>query len=233
MGPPALSSPASSIRRRRPGSTAPSLYAAAYDEPLRSLVLQLVVTAVLRLKPMSSLTATDAGAAAAEDWDRISPGRLGHYLRSAETLRTPALRRIADRINGSVFAGRGRAAQADARQTLASVDAGVAYLDPPYPGTLRYESEFAVLDTLLGDDAPPRGDPPSIDALLDAAHRIPLVVISYGGRRVTLDGLVEQVRVHRPVLRVEAIRYPHLHALASPRHRAANREFLVVAGGAP
>ena len=46
-------------------------------EPVRSLLLLVGIKPALSLQPMSTLTASDAAAAACGDFDRVSPRRLG------------------------------------------------------------------------------------------------------------------------------------------------------------
>lgn len=199
------------------------------SEPTRSLLLLVAIKVALRCQPMSMLTATDARHAHAGDFDRVSPRRLGHYLRAQQGLLTvDAVWRLAEDVNAGVFGGRGAARQGDAREVIADSAADVLYLDPPYPGTSRYEREYAALDAALGD-VPPERPPPTLEQLLDAARDIPLVVLSYGGPTVTLDELVESVNVHREVVRAVAIPYPHLRSIASKEKNDANREFIVLA----
>ncbi len=199
------------------------------SEPIRSLLLLVVIKVALRCQPMSLLTATDAEAAVGGDFDRVSPRRLGHYLRAQQRLLTPdGAWRIAERINAGVIGGRGDARRADAPRAIAETGADVLYLDPPYPGTSRYDREYAVLDELLGDEPRERA-PPTLDELLTAARHIPLVVLSYGGPTVTLDDLVATVGAQRRVVRALAVPYPHLRSIASKEKNDANREFIVVA----
>jgi hypothetical protein len=56
------------------------------SEPMRTLLLLVIVQVALRCHPMSMLTAADAGAAASRDFDRFSSRRLGHYLRAQRQL---------------------------------------------------------------------------------------------------------------------------------------------------
>ena len=206
--------------------------AAAADagpEPRRSLRWLLILKVLLRWFPLSLPSATDAAAAAFGDTDGLSPRRLGHYLRAQRPLTGRTLERTAAQINGGVFGGAGRAERGDARAVLARTAADIAYLDPPYPGTTGYARAYAAVDALLGDDRR-SGSPPSLDALLDAARKIPLVLLSYGGPGQTLDTVVPVVQRHRPVRRALAVPYPHLRALATEATNAANTEFLILAG---
>ncbi len=203
--------------------------AACREEPRRSLLRLLILKVILRSQPMSLLTATDAGAAARGDYDRISPRRLGHYLRAERALEPARVLAMAADVNAGVFGGRGDARRGDAGAILSTTPADVVYLDPPYAGTSRYDREYAVLDQLLGDGdgAPP---PLTLDGLLDAARAAPLLVLSYGGPTVTLDDVVALVERHRRVRRALAVPYPHLQSLATEAKNHDNREYLIVAG---
>ena len=74
-------------------------------EPKRSLALVLLIKWVLRVQPMSMLRGTDARAAFCGDCDRVSPGRVGHYVRSLDLLRPAAWWRLAQEVNGGVLLG--------------------------------------------------------------------------------------------------------------------------------
>ena len=69
----------------------------------------LIVKLVLRLYPMSLPSATDAPAAANDDFDRVSPRRLATCGRG-DCWRRGAVWRIAEQVNAGVFGGRGKAA---------------------------------------------------------------------------------------------------------------------------
>jgi D12 class N6 adenine-specific DNA methyltransferase len=201
----------------------------ARPEPTRSLLRLLIIKLALRCQPMSMLRGTDARAASDGDFDRVSPRRLGHYLK-AQTLFTPKrVWSIAEEINAGVIGGHGTAGKLTVLEALARTTADVVYLDPPYPGTTRYEREYAPLDVLLGDvDLP--AEPISIPALLDAAHEAKVVVLSYGGPTTTLEGLVTLVARHRLVVHALAISYAHLRSIATEKKNETNREYLIVAG---
>lgn len=195
----------------------------------RSLLELLVIKLALRCQPMSTLAATDAAAAGRADFDQISPRRLGHYLR-AEQLFTPEnVWRIAQDINRGVFAGHGTATRGDALELISTNPCDVLYLDPPYAGTTGYQHEYAPLDVLLGDEERLSGATPTIEALLDAAAEVPLLVLSYGGPTVTLESLVHRVTERRRVLRAVEIPYPRLRALSTKEQIDASREYIVVA----
>jgi hypothetical protein len=177
---------------------------------------------------MSSPRATDVRAAAEGDYDRISPRRLGSYLKGGSLLQPRSLLRLTEDVNGGVFGGHGRAAHADAMNLIAQTTAHVIYLDPPYAGTTGYSHEYAVLDELLGGDAP-TGTPPSLADFVSASAHIPTLILSYGGPRTDLESLVATVGEDRTVERSLAIPYRHLGAIASEEKNATNKEFLIIA----
>jgi SAM-dependent methyltransferase len=121
------------------------------DATLAALLRLVVVTWVLRLHPMTIASASDAPWAHSGQFDRVSPARLGHYLRRRGRPSRGDLLRIAQAINRGVFPGRGSASQTDAREFLARQDGDVVYLDPPYAGTTRYDTAYGPLDLLLDD----------------------------------------------------------------------------------
>ena len=93
--------PRPSRSSRRPGSTAlwPG-QGGARSRPGASSLL-LIIKLVLRCQPMSMLRGTDARAAATGDYDRVSPRRLGHYLKAGELL-TPRGRLAARRLRSTL-----------------------------------------------------------------------------------------------------------------------------------
>lgn len=198
------------------------------SEPVRSLLFLLIIKVALRCQPMSMLRGTDARAAATGDYDRVSPRRLGHYLKARRLLTPEGVWAVGQEVNAGVFGGRGEARKDDALAVIASTEADVVYLDPPYPGTTSYVKEYSVLDALLGDE-PSGSAPPTVDDLLDAARHVRLLLLSYGGPTVTLEKLVARVGHHRPVRRALAIPYPHLGSIATKEKNATDKEYLILA----
>ena len=199
------------------------------SEPARSLLLLLIIKLALRCQPMSMLRGTDARAAATGDYDRVSPRRLGHYLKASELLTPAGAWRLAGEVNAAVFGGRGEAHKSDALSLIASSDADVLYLDPPYPDTTGYEREYGVLDDLLGDTPDAEAAAPDLDELLAAAAHIPLALISFGGPTLTLPELSACVSRHRPVLQALAVPHVHLASIAR-RNQNDSFEYIVLAG---
>lgn len=203
-------------------------FAATLSEPKRSLIQLVTIKQMLRMQPMSVTNATDARAAAADDFDRISPVRTRHYLRGRGLLTSAETWRVAQEVNAGVFGGRGAACQGDALDMIANTATDVVYLDPPYAGTSGYSTIYRAIDRLIGDDLT-AARVPSLDDLLAVSQHIPTLVLSYGGPTVTLESLTEQVERYRKVRHALAIPYAHLRSLAREEKNRANREFIIVA----
>lgn len=121
------------------------------------------------------------------EWDEMTPGQATQLLRTGKPLSMAV--RAALALNGGVFDNGldNEARQGDAVKFLAEVEADIAYLDPPYPGTLAYEQIYQGVNRLLD---PEIGNEPSDWSAADgwkllteafaAAENIPLVVISMG-----------------------------------------------------
>ena len=208
--------------------------AALLPEPKQALAMVLVIRTILRLQPMGVLDATDAPAANEGDFDRISSGRLPHYLRAGRRLTPASLQRMAESVNLGVLPGRGEAHQLDVFDFLARARGDVVYLDTPYPGTTSYERAYEALDLLLEGHALPRSafsstHPPLAELLAATAH-VPVLVLSYGNAVVSADELEEMVSAsgRKIVHRIE-VPYRHLAPLATASKNATNRELLIVA----
>ena len=211
------------------------LHARQIPEPRRSLLTLLLVKWILRLQPMSMLRGTDARAAAGGDYDRVSPRRVGHYLRSRELLAPAAWWALAREVNLGVFAGEGEAHQRDVFDFLKDVDGDIVYLDPPYPGTTAYEKEYAVLDRLLErcryEPSSFSGSAPPLDELFHACRHIPIWLVSLGNAAIGKEELVNLISRHGTIRRVVEIPYRHLESIASEGKNERNREYLVLATG--
>ena len=106
----------------------------AWPEPRRSLGRLAILKHFLGWFPMSQPGASDAPAAATGAFDRISPARLGHYVRAQRGATSARLRALIADVNTGVFGGTGTAARGDARDALPMTAAEVMYLDPPLRG---------------------------------------------------------------------------------------------------
>ena len=203
------------------------------SEPRRWLLLLLLIKWVLRLQPMSMLRGTDARSAASGDYDRVSPRRVGHYLRSRKLLTPAAWWDLAQEVNLGVFAGHGEAQQRDVFDFLSDAGGDVLYLDPPYAGTTSYEKEYLVLDRLLEGRMYQRsqfsGATPPLKELFRRAHHIPVWLVSFGNASIGLEELLTYIRRHRTVRRVLKLPYHHLASVASEDKNAENTEYIILA----
>jgi len=197
-------------------------------EPVASLLLLTLVKAFLRAFPMSMPSASDARHFASGDLDRVSPRRLGHYIRGARLFELEQLWRIAQEVNSGVIGGQGDARRGDGLQVLKDSRADVVYLDPPYAGTTGYDAPYRDLDQLLGDTAA-RPPVPTLDELLAASEHIPWLVLSYGGPKVDLNDLVYTVSRYREPVESLCIPYTHLASVATEERRKRSAEFIIVA----
>ena len=104
---------------------------------------------------MSMPNATDAKYAAAGDWDRVSPRRVGHYLRAQRNVshRDPdfvSRKRSTPGCSGAM----GTALQGDALEIIHHTPATALYADPPI-GDHGLRTHLPPAGRLLGDPPPP------------------------------------------------------------------------------
>jgi hypothetical protein len=203
------------------------------SEPARSLATVLVIKWALRVQPMSQLRGTDARAAFEGDLDRVSPKRLGHYLKAERLLAADAWLTLAAEVNQGVFPGKAEATQDDAFAFLSGHRGDIVYLDPPYAGTTSYEHEYAVLDHLLEGEARAVSlfskSTELLGELLRASAHIPLFLISLDNTALSLEELTDVVRSQRRNVRALEVPYRHLASIASEEKNARSREYLVLA----
>lgn len=142
-------------------------------------------------------------------------------------------------LNAGVFANgeRNEVHCADVIEFLAGVQGDIAYLDPPYPGTIYYEREYAGIDELL------TGQPVHVERsrfsrnegwkfirdVAEAAEHIPVLVLSLGNETVELGELEELLREVGRDVTAQAVEYHHLRSKATDEKKERNREFILVA----
>jgi len=204
----------------------------------RDLLRLLLVKYIFSLRPYAQFRAPNAFSRPLAEgrYDDIKDTYHQAIAANAEHP-LPVLRRLTRAINRGIMRGAQacRATKADARETVrAGTGADILYLDPPYAGTLTYESEYQVLDDVLGE----RHDRSAFSAkdglaelvsLLEDCGSYPLWVISYGNAVEGLEEVERAVARFRPVRGV-AIEYAHLASTASAEKRSRNRELLLLAG---
>lgn len=214
--------------------------AKAMPEPKRWLMSLLIVKYVLRMRPMGNFGAkTITRQMEAGDWSEINPA----YVKDALNKRTNAFpgvvaKAIAHEINLGVFSNghTNQAHQSDVLAFLAGVRADIAYFDPPYAGTMAYESALKPLDDLLrGEQVPVEkskfSGPQAIeflDHMFEAAQHIPVWALSYGNARIGLEDLTAIMRKYRPNVIARELHHIHCTGLASEASKATNREFILI-----
>ena len=216
--------------------------ARSLDGIRRWLALLLVIKYALRLRPMGNFGAkTIMRQAAACLWEEMNPnyvrdlntrGIPRHPIRLAETIRK--------QINTGIFSNdhENEAYRSDVFEFLSAIEGDICYMDPPYSGTQSYERSMAPLDDLLRGGSARRKIAPSsftkeppekiLPRLFEAADHIPIWVLSYGNRRIDLQGVMELMRKFRPHVEGRAIDYVHCSGLAGEESRHQNQELLVI-----
>ena len=173
------------------------------------------------------------------DFDEVNPS----YLKDAVQRMVLAhplqvARRIAEKVNGGVFANghHHEAAQADARDFVSDVRADILFLDSPYAGTSSYEVSLRPLDEMLAghEIEPERSRFSKADSLaalaelLERARHIPVWAMTYGGPAIDAQSLRDLMTRYRRSVRMEAVRYAHLAALASEEAKERNLELILI-----
>lgn len=172
------------------------------------------------------------------DWQDLPAKRFvdGSFTKLLQSRWSP-LPRLIKRINQGVLGGVPVTGyQMDAIEFVRKIQGDILYLDPPYPGTLSYESSLTTLDDVLGCAAtdtptvtsPFTKDVNSLCPLLEAAQHIPVWVLSYGNHAIDIDGLVALAGSVAPTRHVQGYvrRYRHMSHVSK---RTANEELLVIA----
>src|SRR5207247_7820143 len=137
-------------------------------------------------------------------------------------------------INAGVFEGEGQVIRADILKALPTIRAGVAYFDPPYPGTVAHEREYRVLDEIIEGASLPVSDVSAkdgismVDELLKRAAHIPVWVLSFGNAVTEIEALEAKMKARGRCTRAVAVHYMHKESVASEVKKALNQEFVVV-----
>lgn len=204
-------------------------------DPSRAALLRLLAIRIALLAhPFSYVRRGTIGKMTSGEYESITPTALPQYVRGLRLASFPMLWELAKRINGGVFEGRAEVRQGDALQILPTIKADILYADPPYAATRSYEAAYRLIDRMLGEETRPtspftaRGGAGMIDALLESARRIPLVVLSFGNETVTLQELEQKMIRHGRRARAIEIPYSRLAALSREERSTRDREFLIV-----
>jgi 16S rRNA G966 N2-methylase RsmD len=205
------------------------------EEPSKAALLRLLAIRIaLAAHPFSYARRGTIGKMTSGEYESITPSALPQYVRGLRLATFPQLWDLAERINHGVFEGRGEVRQGDTLDLLPGIEADILYADPPYAATRGYEAAYKVLDQILGEET--RRTSPftaqsgarMIDALLDRAKHIPLVVLSFGNETVSLQELEQKFVQHGRATRAMEIPYARLAALSKGEKTVRDRELLVV-----
>jgi adenine-specific DNA methylase len=172
------------------------------------------------------------------EWDSLNPKRFTDG--SVSNLLKPTwhhLERKRRSINHGVFAGSPvTLSKEDVFSFLYKVSGDILYLDPPYAGTMAYERSNQILDSLLFEKQSAASKQIStfsksleaLDNLLEGARHMPVWVISYGNKHLSLSELQERVKRHVPSHKVIGAQKQYAH-LAHVSKRESNQELLIIA----
>lgn len=164
---------------------------------------------------------------------RFSDGSISHLLQPTFQV----LKAKGNLINRGILGGSPvQLSQQDAITFVGQNQGEILYLDPPYAGTLSYEKSNQVLDSLLTRKLPiqsPESSPfsKSSDALaplLESARHIPIWVLSYGNKEISLEDLVALVKRHAGNRTVQGFSKKYRH-LAHVSKSEMGQELLVLA----
>lgn len=204
------------------------------DVAKAALLKLLAIRVALLAHPMSQVRAGTAHRASTGEWEAITPSCIYHYVDGLRLNRPEKLWALAQQVNAGVFEGRGKVIKASVLDVLPSIQADVAYFDPPYPGVMSYEKEYRVIDQLLEGTTRPtspftaKTGASLLDSLFEKATHIPVWVLSLGNAVVTIEELEAKMAKHGRKTKCIALAYQHLAAVATEEKKRMNREFLVI-----
>ena len=210
----------------------------AFANAKRPIDKYLLLKYIFYIRPYSKFSSPNAfnKPMAEGRFDEIKSTYTKHIR---DNLKSPIsiLRVEKNRINSGIFSNgfRNEVYKQDVFEFIDSVSGDALYLDPPYAGTLSYESEYEVLDKILGESKPKSkfsaGDGMDmLDALLAKSEKFPIWVISFGnaGGKNDLNKLVGIVSKYRQC-EAREFEYRHCEAMASEEHKRQCREWMVIA----
>ncbi len=208
--------------------------AATADRARAALLRLLAVRVALLAHPMAQVRGGTIHRLSTGELESITESCLYHYVDGLRLTRPDKLWELAQQINAGVFQGQATVYKASVLEKLPEIAADVAYFDPPYPGVMSYEREYAVIDQILEGQSRPtspftaRNGAEMLDTLFARATHIPVWILSLGNAVVGIEELeAKMARLGRST-RAIAIKYQHLPAVATAEKKETNREFLVV-----
>lgn len=209
--------------------------AAATDDPAKAALYRLLAIRVALLAhPMSQVRPGTIHRLTTGEVESITESCLYHYVDGLRLTRPNKLWELAQAINAGVFQGEGHVLRVSVLDALPSIQADVAYFDPPYPGVMSYEKEYRIIDEILEGASRPtspftaKDGVSLLDTLFENATHIPVWLLSLGNAVVGIEELEAKMSKHGRQTKAIALKYQHLPAVATREKKETNREFLVV-----
>jgi len=209
----------------------------AFANANRPLDKYLLMKYIFRIRPYSKFSSPNAFNRPMEEgrFDEIKRTYTKHIK---DNLKPPLtiLKDEMSSINTGIFSNgmENKVYKNDVFDFVTELSEDILYLDPPYAGTLSYESEYGVLDTILEDKKPKSkfsedDGMDMLDSLLAECGKIPFWVISFGnaGGKNELEKLRAIVSKYRKHEATE-FTYKHCEAMASEEHKRKSREWIIV-----
>lgn len=210
----------------------------AFSNAERPLDKYLLLKYIFHIRPYSKFSSPNAFNKPMEEgrFDEIKATYTKH-IRENLTPPLKILKLQKDRINKGIFSNgqKNEIYKQDVFDFIKTAGGDILYLDPPYAGTLSYESEYGVLDEILGDIKQKsmfslKGGMELLGELLESADKFPLWVISFGNAAGKNDlnklvGIVSKLRR----CSAKEFNYRHCEAMATEAHKQNCREWLVIA----
>lgn len=204
------------------------------DPSKAALYRLLAIRVALLAHPMAQVRPGTIHRLSTGEVESITESCLYHYVDGLRLTRPDKLWELAQQINAGVFQGEAEIRRASVLETLPTIQADVAYFDPPYPGVMSYEKEYRIIDEILEGASRPtspftaKDGASLLDSLFEKATHIPIWILSLGNAVVGIEELEAKMAKHGRQTRAIALRYQHLPAVATAEKKEANREFLVV-----
>jgi len=198
----------------------------------------LIMKYLFHLRPYSKFSSPNA-------FNRpLSEGRFEDIKRTynraiQENMQSPLviMKQVARRINFGIFSNglKNEIHKGDVFDFIGNVQGDVLYLDPPYAGTLAYEKEYEILDTILGDRQEQKSKFSDddgmklVDEVLSRAEHFPLWAMSFGnaGGKNEFEEMVAMVSKYRKC-EAREFSYRHCIGMASEEHKAQSKEWLLI-----
>lgn len=206
----------------------------------RWLLLLLLIKYIFRMRPMGNFGAKSVVHQMEEErWDEMNEAFLrdcltrkihGHPVESVEVLREQINRGVRSNARMNM------AHQLDVFEFLPQIEADIGFFDPPYAGTMAYESALKVVDQILaGEVTEVRRSAFSgpeamafVERMFEAARHIPIWAVTYGNAVVGLDEIVALVGKFKKQVTAVELAYIHCSGLAGEESRTKNRELIII-----